>query len=320
MNPLLSLISGILAAFSPCVIVLIPLFLFRFVNKKETQWKNILLLILGFLISYILFGYFLSNIFTSEIQNGIKLGAGILFIVLGVLSLMKRINPLNFPLIKNPFLLGIFFALIIAINPCTIPFISVVVALNATGLILINLIFFSLGLLIPTLLFTFFGQNFLNFTKKSGKVMVVIDNLMNFVLIGSGIYLIITIKGLYKYDIYVAAALLIIVFIILIKSFFILNSKKDILKPKNVLLLISLLLIIIVITIHCNNKLTNHNQEKLNDNFLTANNLDNSIVEEPVCSLGGVEDCTVCYNCIILFFIALILGVVGLIINKKIIK
>jgi len=150
--------------------------------------------------------------------------------------------------------------------------------------------------------------------------MVVIDNLMNFVLIGSGIYLIITIKGLYKYDIYVAAALLIIVFIILIKSFFILNSKKDILKPKNVLLLISLLLIIIVITIHCNNQLTNHNQEKLNDNFLTANNLDNSIVEEPVCSLGGVGDCTVCYNCIILFFIALILGVVGLIINKKIIK
>ncbi len=318
MNLILSLISGMLAAFSPCVIILIPLLLFRFVNKEKIEWSNLLLLIAGFLVSYVLFAYFLSSIFTSSIQNGVKLGAGLLFIVLGVLSWMKRTNPFNFPLIKNPFLFGVFFALIISFNPCTIPFLSVVVALNTTGMVLANMIFFALGLLTPTVLFTLFGQSFLNFAKKGQKFIVIIDKLMNFILIGSGIYLVFTIRGLHQSDVYAAIILLVLVFVILIKSFFVLNTKKDLFKLKNILLVLSLLLIIIGIAIHCNNQFSNKVVLDENDYFGAVSTPAVEVVVDPVCSLATTKNCTTCYNCISLFFIAIIVGAIGIMINKKI--
>ncbi|MEM4710590.1 MAG: hypothetical protein QXL18_01450, partial [Candidatus Woesearchaeota archaeon] len=146
MNPFISYLSGLLAAFTPCVIVLMPLLLYRFFNKEKKQWKSFSFFIIGFLIFYFILSYLLASIFTSQIQNGFKLGLGIMFVVLGILSFMERLNPLDLPLVKNPFILGVIFAIIAASNPCALPYFSVIVANSASTMFIINIMAFGLGI------------------------------------------------------------------------------------------------------------------------------------------------------------------------------
>ena len=223
MNLLLSLSSGIIASFTPCVIVLFPIVLYRFFNKE----KNFLeygKFVLGFLFSFIVFGYLLFGLFSSPVANGIKLGLGFLFSILGVLALLDRINPLNFPLIKNSFLLGSSFALILSFSPCAFPYLSIIIATSKS--IFMDIIMFGIGLISPSILFAFFSQKILNFTKKSGKIFHNINKLMSIILIATGIYLAITITMFNYHDLIISVIFLGIMFVILIKSFFMMYTLK----------------------------------------------------------------------------------------------
>ncbi len=303
MNPWLSLLSGIIAAFSPCVIVLIPILFYRFFKKDKSQLKQFFYLITGFIIMYIITSLLISKLFTSFIQNGIKIGLGLLFVVLGFLSLMDRINPLNFPLIKNTFLFGMIFALIVSINPCSLPYLSVIISLGSKGKIFLNLAFFGLGLIVPAILFAITGQKIINIAKKGAKLMHILNKLMSLILIISGIYLATTIKKVNHYDVYISAVFLVIVFLIIIKSFFLINRFKDIVKLKNILLIITLILIIFVAIWHCSNKVLEKPKHF---------NYDNSVFNESqtyeVCSYSDVKSCNVCMKCLKIFGIALVFG------------
>lgn len=308
MNPLLSLLTGIVSAFTPCVAILIPLLLYRFFNEEKKQYLQFSFFTIGFLISYLVVALVLGSLLTSFIQNGIKLGLGLLFVVLGILSLMNKINPLNFPLVKNPFFLGIIFALIMGVNPCTIPYLAVILALAKTDMI-INTFFFGLGLILPALLFAFFGNKMFSFTKKSGKAFHAINKFMSALLVLAGIYLAFTIKSFGNWDLVITIIILVLAFIIILRSFFLIRGKKDLLKPSNIILLIALILILVTAIFHCkahimpNNNL--HNLSSLND----VNNL-----EELSCSMN-VLSCEICTRCIYLFSTALGLGFLGVILT-----
>ena len=69
MNIILSLASGIIAAFTPCVIVLFPIVLYRFFNK-EKHFLDYGKFILGFIIAFVLFGYLLFYISDSGTDYG----------------------------------------------------------------------------------------------------------------------------------------------------------------------------------------------------------------------------------------------------------
>ncbi|MBT3720120.1 hypothetical protein HN789_04495 [archaeon] len=287
MNIILSLASGIIAAFTPCVIVLFPIVLYRFFNK-EKHFLDYGKFILGFIIAFVLFGYLLFGLFSSSIANGIKVGMGVLFSILGILALFNRINPLNFPLIKNSFLLGSSFALMLSFSPCTLPYLSLMIA-TSKG-IFIDIVFFGIGIISPSILFAFFSGKILNFAKKTGKIFHNINKLMSLILIGTGIYLATSIMSFHHQDLIVSVIFLGLMFIILLKSFFIVNTKKDLFKIKNIILFISLILILTATIVQCNHSILNFGDPTM-----------------MTCSID--QSCDVCNRCLIIFGSAVVLGI-----------
>ena len=295
MEPFFAIISGLIAAFTPCVVVLIPLVLYTFFNDENRKAVPFVIFVIGFILSYLLFGYLLGGIFSSTLQNGFKLGLGILFVILGILSFAEKINPLNFPIFKNSLLAGAGFALLVSFNPCTIPYLSILIATEPAS-IFVNLSLFGIGLLIPSLLFAFVGQSILKLPKKGGKLFHRINKLMSVILIASGAYLALSIKTFGVLDSYIVAALLIVVFAVLIRSFFIISKKRDILKPKNIVYILSLLLIIAATVMHCNSVV-----EQAQSVDIESGNF--------VCTVD--MGCEACDRCITIFSIATALGVLG---------
>jgi cytochrome c biogenesis protein CcdA len=294
MEPFLAITSGLIAAFTPCVVVLIPLVLYTFFNEDNRKILPFSLFVVGFILSYLLFGYIMGGIFSSDMQNGFRLGLGILFVVLGVLSFAERINPQNITIFRNSLLAGAGFALLVSFNPCTIPYLSILIAADPSS-VFVNLSIFGIGLLIPSLLFAFVGQSILNLPKKGSKLFHRINKLMSIILIASGIYLALSIKSFGVLDSYMVAALLVIVFAVLVRSFFIISKKKDFLKLKNIVYIASLLLIILATVMHCNSVVEETQIDPSSGNL--------------VCSMD--LGCEACSRCINVFSIATALGVLG---------
>lgn len=313
MNPILSLFSGIIAAFTPCVIVLFPLVLYRFFGTNNKKIKEYIIFLGGFILAYIIFGYAITELFTSGIQEGIKLGFGIIFVTLGILALLGKINPMNLPVMKNPFLLGSAFALLISISPCSLPYLGLIVSINATGQILINILFFGIGIIMPSILFAFIGNKILNLTKKHGKILEHMNKLMNVVLVISGIYLMLSIKMIHEYDIYVVSGLLLVVFAIIIKAFFLINSKKDFLKPSNILLFAALIIIVLTAMFNCKGHI--EEEKSIEEPSL----LDYTTTTDTyTCGAdGNVTKCEICSRCLFLFSSAVLIGGLGIYLNHK---
>lgn len=304
MSLTLSFISGIIAAFTPCVIVLIPLLLYRFFHEKEKHFTLFIFFTSGFLVTYLIFAYFLSELFTSAIQNGIKFSLGLLFIILGVLAIMNKFNPMNIQLVKNPFLLGSIFASIISFNPCTLPYFSFILTLSNQSEIILNILAFALGLLVPSILFAFLGNSLISFTQKSGNIFNKLKHLMNVILILSGVYLIYTIKTFSYYDSFIISGVILLIFYILFKAFFIIYSYKDLFKLENIFSILALLLLFFSISFHCSTSI----DRELNNPFEDFLNLEQTAVQSS-CS-GNVTDCEVCMRCFYLFISSFILAMI----------
>ena len=174
--------SGLLAAISPCLIMMVPMLLFRFTlvdrhalnnlpiyldeddasmkpvaKKKRTGIMPILGFVLGFQCSFVTLGFCLTQLLDSSIQNGFKLGMGALFLITAALSKRGLIDPLSLPILNNTFLMGAVFAMMVSVNPCTVPFLAVIISLTLSKGLL-GLVLFAQGLLTPALVFLFIGE------------------------------------------------------------------------------------------------------------------------------------------------------------------
>ena len=103
--------SGLAASVSPCVIVLIPLVVYRFGSirndsRKLPSKRSILAFVAGFEAFFIACGYFLRTVFTSALQDGVKMGMGAFFIVMAFLCFVDKLDPTSVHLFGNTFLLG----------------------------------------------------------------------------------------------------------------------------------------------------------------------------------------------------------------------
>ncbi len=299
----ISFLSGIIASLTPCVIVLFPLVLYKFFNKEEKQWIQFSIFIVGFLLIFSVFGIIFQQLLSSSLHNGIRLALGILFGALGILALLNRINPLNFPVIKNSFLLGGVFALMLSFSPCTIPYLGIIISIKSTGMIILEMLFFGLGLIMPAIVFAIFGKAILNITKQ-GKIFKKINHLMSIILIASGVYLAISITSFGKYDIWIVSAMLAIVFFILLKSFFVVNKLKDLKKAKNIFLIIALIGITIATIWHCGASIEDNHDMHV------------EIEENAVCN-AHAQDCEVCQRCAIIFGVATVIGLLAIILSRK---
>ena len=306
MNFIIAFLSGILSAFTPCAIILIPLISYRFFNKKNKKIKQYVLFILGFILSYIILGYFLLELLTSRIQNGFKLGLGILFIILGILSLMKKLNPMNLPLSKCSFTSGIIFAILIAANPCSIPYLSLIISSNLKSTILINIFSFALGIILPAILFSIIGHSILNFTKKTGKIQHTIEKLMSLILIVSGIYIAWTIKNFTNQDIWPVVLILVFSVAILARAFFLINSKKDLFSIRTILLMFAISLIIFIAVNHCNDSITSKESLSYFGEISQENKIE---------SCTAYSECKICKECFYTFSIATLLVVISILLG-----
>lgn len=319
MNPSISFVSGIVAAFTPCVIVLFPLVLYRFFSEDRKRVRPYLAFVMGFLISYVIFGYFISGLFSSFIQNGVKVGLGLLLVILGILSLMGKLNPLNIPVVKNPLLLGGLFALALSFNPCSLPYLAAIITLNTQGAVMLNLVAFGFGLLAPSIIFAFIGQSLLAYAKKGYAVFGTVSKLMSIVLIASGAYLALSIRGFAFYDVYIVALFLLVISVVLLRAFFIVNSKEDLLRLPNILLLLSFLLIVVTAILHCNTTIADESASGLPgamDGLSLTDSLGMMVHEQESCSASGVSGCEICMRCITTFSIAASLFLVAIAINR----
>ncbi len=323
MNILASLISGILAAFTPCVIVLIPALIYRFSNEKKPLIE-IIKFSVAFLIVYAFSAIFLAKLLSSSFRYGLQLGLGLLFIIMGFLALINKFNPLSFQLIKNTWLFGLVFALIISVNPCVFAYLGILMGTTSNFLLPFSMLAFAIGLVIPAVVIAIFGNQLLSKINKAGKIMHKISNGMNFLLIGIGIYMLYSIKHFGSKDILVTGLMLLLTFIIILRSFYFLEGKKQLLKLKNIILIVALLIILFAVVFHCNAHIKQNNtQDKFSaennpfniNNFLnkTTNNIKS---ETPTCG-GNVTSCKVCTRCVTIFSIGTLLGFLAIFLTYK---
>ncbi len=287
------LLAGILASFTPCVLPLFPITLYRFVSAEKVNFKDYSLYVAGFLFSFVLIGLFFQKIFESEIGNGVKLGIAVGLIALGILQLLNKINPLNLPIVKNTFAFGMVFAVAIGVNPCTMPFIGSIFAMSS-GEILLNLTLFGIGILFAPTLFLLFGRKFLAYGKNLSSQLGKIEKFLAGLLILTGLYMGWHVLGLTTTDVIVSSIFILIVILLILKIFLIEHSAKELLTIPRILLITSLIIIWFVITYHC------YGAVEVG-------------MQAAVCSMS----CYVCQRCLILFSFSVIIGLIGaLILNK----
>lgn len=288
---LISLIAGILVAFTPCVAVLFPITLYRFISDKGTNYKEYLLYAAGFLFTFTLTGVLFQQLFESQIQNGIKFALAIGLIMLGILQFLNRVNPLNLKPVKNTFIFGMIFAVAIGLNPCAMPYTGTIFALSGVE-ILSNLLLFGIGILIPPTLFLMFGNALLFNSKSISKNMHYFGKLMSILLIASGVYLGMNILEFSHLDLISSSTLILLILFAILKIFLIENSIKDVLKIPRILLVISLLTLWFILTYHCYSIIE---------------------IQPKVCSIT----CEVCKRCLMLFTFFVICGITGALLMEK---
>lgn len=322
MNIITALISGILAAFTPCVIVLIPALIYRFSNETKPL-REITKFSISFLLFYVLSAMFLAQLLSSTIKYGLQLGLGILFIVLGILALINRFNPLSFQLIKNTWLFGLVFALIVSVNPCVFAYLGVLLGTTKILILPITMLAFAVGILLPSIIIAIFGNKLLTKINKASRVLHHISNGMNILLIALGVYMIYTIKHLGPSDILVTGLMLLITFLVILRSFFFLQGKKQFMKLKNILLFAALIIILLAVVFHCNAHIKK-NTNPANDPTINPFHMDNALghnnnqMEEaqPTCS-ANVGKCKICMRCITIFGLGTLLGFLAILATNK---
>ncbi|MFP4189811.1 MAG: cytochrome c biogenesis CcdA family protein [Candidatus Woesearchaeota archaeon] len=317
MNPSVSFFSGLVAAFTPCVIVLFPIVLYRFFGEDKKDYGKYLLFTSGFMIAFMIFAMALGSAMTSVIQNGFRIGLGFLLVTLGILSIFGRLNPLNFPLMKNTFLLGMVFAVAVALNPCSLPYLAAIISLDSTGQIMFNILSFGIGMLIPSLLFAFLGQSLLDITGKAGKIFSALNKSMSLVLVVAGIYMIYVVSMFNYLDIFVVLVFMLLIFVILLRSFLIIKSKDDLKKPSNIILILAGAVLLIAVLSHCDDRI-----DSFSDNMAigaTSTPSTDSVADGAhSCSADTTfMDCSICQRCVALFGSALLLFMSGNYIKKR---
>jgi len=178
---LLSLVVGILTAFSPCVIPLTPIILKSSISEKK---YTAFILSFGLIVSFTIFGLIFGIIESCFDGHWIKDIAGIILIALGLSILFPKIKDffhkhkenhciycrINTEKSLGQFLLG--FILGMAWLPCSMHTFGVVIGLSLSNqqpkLTFLMFMLFAIGISIPLIGASWLAKEFL--IKNSGKI------------------------------------------------------------------------------------------------------------------------------------------------------
>ena len=86
--------------------------------------------------------------------------------VTAALSVRGLIDPLDMPVLDNTFLMGVVFAAMLSVNPCTVPFLAVIISMTLHQALL-GILCFAQGLLTPALVFIVVGERLILWVESS---------------------------------------------------------------------------------------------------------------------------------------------------------
>ncbi len=217
-------IAGIVSFFSPCILPVIPVFISTLltsaddkpimIGKLRLNLKALLrvtMFVLGLSASFVILGFAFGSIgmLISRYQNIILLVSGIIVILFGIyqtgiikipfLMKEKKVEAKKHREgILGSFILGFTFSL--GWTPCVGPILGAVLAMTAgQGSAVIGGLYmavYSLGLLIPFLVFTIFSDLLLSRIRGIYKYMNIIKIVGGLILIAMGVLLILSSFGI----------------------------------------------------------------------------------------------------------------------------
>lgn len=212
-------LAGIVSFFSPCILPVIPVFISTllggvdekasgfYIGRLQIQFKplfRVIMFVLGLSTSFILLGFAFGTIgmFVNQHRNTVLMISGIIVILFGIYQT---------GIIKIPFLMkekkleskkekkGMFGAYILGFTfsfgwtPCVGPILGAVLALTASqgGSVLgmVYMAIYSLGLLIPFLVFTIFSNLLVTKIRGIYKYMNTIKIVGGIIIIIMGVFL-----------------------------------------------------------------------------------------------------------------------------------
>lgn len=301
-----SYISGIIATLTPCTVVIIPIFLYRFgiwgENKSKNYWLSILKTILGFFLSLIVIGVFFEKFSNGNLSSIFRLTLGTIIIAGGVLQLAGMIHFKGMSNVSNTFVLGLVLPWIISFSPCVLPiFLAMVANSSMSGKFLLSIISFGFGILSPALLSALMGKTIFDLLKKTTQVIAKLEKYSGFLMIGSGIYLNFQTLSIVKLDIIITSVFFSL--IILGIAYFTFIVQKQI-RKSSILILIGFVILWISVVFNCYSSIL--------ENPITGNYM-NEVVS---CQQYADEPCEICNRCATLFSIAALFGASGYIMSQ----
>jgi len=303
---LASYISGIVATLTPCTIVIIPVFIYRFGLYAEENTRKLIkelsLTLMGFLIGLFATASLFNQLLNSPLNNLLRLLLGTVFIILGVLQLANKFS-LN--LIKshsNSFVLGFILPWAISFSPCVLPFFFFFFAGGVSGGdVFVRISMFGLGLLSPAILVSIMGNRMMQMMKKTTPLMGKIEKFSGLLLIATGIYLNFEMLNIRSLDIAIATIFFSTLILFAAYTVFI---KNKLINIPNILMFISFGIFSYIFFNHCYGEIK-HNPDTLKPipGITTTYQI----------SQCGAEtgECEVCNRCATLFTTAALIGSVG---------
>lgn len=197
-----ALLAGLVAAFTPCTLAMMPIVLYRFgIGGDKQRAKNtvsLLFLVATFVVSFLIAAILLRDILNGPLVNTSRLLLGFTLIYAAFLTWQGRgINSI-FSKFASPITIGMALPWAVGLSPCVLPWLALS-TLTSTNYL--SVVLFALGLITPAVLLAFFGNSALNSSRKIGEFSARLEKIAPALLVVAGIYLMLQLLGPTSIDI-----------------------------------------------------------------------------------------------------------------------
>lgn len=289
-------ITGLIASLTPCTIVLIPILLYRFGisdgSSEKAKWREIILLLLGFLISLVITGLALHYISQGQLINALRVGLSILLVSVGILQVFGRLKLSQIRSVTHPFVLGLVLPWTLSLSPCVLPYLSIFITKGIlSDKTWLEFLLFGAGLITPAIAIALLGERLLEHMRSITPLMKSIERYSGILIIIAGVYLGLQTFELGDLELAISSGLLLLM---LLAAGYVTFIRNRSIRIANILIFLALLLFWGTLTFHCKS-------------FVDENN--NADVHYLSCS--DRDTCPACRRCTILFATAAAVGTVG---------
>ncbi len=299
-------ISGVLSVLTPCTIVLLPIFLYRFgINRDDSKVliKDLLWAAVGFIVGVAGVALFMNLVAASNYASIIRAIIGMMLIIIGVLHLFGKYRFSMSGHNLHPLLWGLVLPWSVSLSPCVMPIFSSFISVSlVSGEVWLKIISFALGLISPAIVIAMIGNKAMELLGKSANLMSKIEKYSGLLLVLSGIYLNFQMMKIEIIDLTIVTLFFALTFILVVVA---LRRSGRLLTLGGMSFIVSLLILLTVVVTNCRHNMYGE----------VAEDIDSE--DEMHCSTKQGFECEVCKRCAVLFTVSAFTGVGGFLLVEK---